>query len=369
MTNTTGGAPAGRRTSLLVRMGNAAREAGVVVRRIHLVVAIDRLLVRLLAAAPGRWVVKGGYANQLRRPDDARFTEDLDLKIDAAIETAPELLASGFAVDLADDFSYEVAAAPVPLEGPPGGGLRFVVVARLAGTELVRFKVAPDSPENRTCEDEAWAESEHESWLRTAAAGLRAAPDSGSGDRRFESFRPSQSHNMWASCSRRHTASGVIWPSAPPREGGHNMARAPDFPDSRAPDSRGLIVSERKRCATSGGTRAKQPKLSTVASAALSAVLTGQSRSQGRSVRRSVIDWESTPQSGLAIPLRTAAGSLPQPILRLTGMSAKRWIGPSRRHPGDLASDDHVLSSGNPQHGDCGAGRAQDHILLVVRRR
>ncbi len=122
-------------------MGNEARAAGVVARRIHLVVAIDRLLTRLLTGAPGRWVVKGGYANQLRRPDDARFTEDLDLRIDAAIETAPELLASGFGVDLADDFSHEVATAPTPLEGPPGGGLRFVVVARLAGTELVRFKV------------------------------------------------------------------------------------------------------------------------------------------------------------------------------------------------------------------------------------
>ncbi len=84
-------------------MGNAARDASVVPRRIHLVVAIDRLLVRLLAAAPGLWVVKGGYANLLRRPEDARFTEDLDLKIDAAIETAPELLAAGFAVDVADD--------------------------------------------------------------------------------------------------------------------------------------------------------------------------------------------------------------------------------------------------------------------------
>jgi predicted nucleotidyltransferase component of viral defense system len=141
MTKTTGATPAGRRASLIVRMSNAAREAGVVPRRIHLVVAIDRLLVRLLQAAPGQWVVKGGYANQLRRPVDARFTEDLDLRIDAAIETAPELFASGFAVDLGDDFSYEVASSPAPLDGPPGGGLRFVVVARLGGTELVRFKV------------------------------------------------------------------------------------------------------------------------------------------------------------------------------------------------------------------------------------
>jgi predicted nucleotidyltransferase component of viral defense system len=125
----------------MVRMLNAARDAGVIARRIHLVVAIDRLLARLLVATPGQWVVKGGYANQLRRPDEARFTEDLDLKIDAAIETAPELLASGLAVDLGDDFSYDVASSPAPLEGPSGGGLRFVVVARLAGTELVRFKV------------------------------------------------------------------------------------------------------------------------------------------------------------------------------------------------------------------------------------
>ncbi|MBI3745230.1 MAG: hypothetical protein HY264_01640 [Chloroflexi bacterium] len=76
--------------------------------------AIDRLLVRLLAAAPGRWVVIGGYANQPRRPNDARFTENLGLKIDAAIETAPELLASGFASDLADDHSYDVALRPAP---------------------------------------------------------------------------------------------------------------------------------------------------------------------------------------------------------------------------------------------------------------
>ena len=121
-------------------MSNAAREAGVVPRRIELVVAIDPFSSGCSGRA-GTIVVKGGYANQLRRADDARFTEDLDLKIDAAVETAPELLASGFLVDLGDDFSYEIAMSPGTLEGTPGGGLRFVVVARLAGTELVRFKV------------------------------------------------------------------------------------------------------------------------------------------------------------------------------------------------------------------------------------
>ena len=102
-----GSTPAGIRASLLARMTAEARRAGVPVRRIHLVVAIDRLLARLLEAVPpGSWVVKGGYANQLRRPEEARFTEDLDLKIEADIEEATGLLAAGFAIDLGDDFGY-----------------------------------------------------------------------------------------------------------------------------------------------------------------------------------------------------------------------------------------------------------------------
>ena len=123
-------------------MNNEARNAGVPVRRIHLVVAIDRFLARLLdAVPPGAWVVKGGYANQLRRPEAARFTDDLNLKIEAAIEEAPALLAAGFAIDLGDDFSYEATGPAAPLQGPPGGGLRFVVVVRLGGAQLVQFKV------------------------------------------------------------------------------------------------------------------------------------------------------------------------------------------------------------------------------------
>ena len=123
-------------------MNGEARRAGVPVHRIHLVVAIDRFLARLLDAAPhGSWVVKGGHANQLRRPDEARSTEDLDLRIEAAIEEATGLLAAGFAIDLGDDYGYEAAAAAAPLLGRPGGGLRFVVVVRVAGYPLVRFKV------------------------------------------------------------------------------------------------------------------------------------------------------------------------------------------------------------------------------------
>ena len=68
MTGATIGTPDGRRASLLVRMGNAARDAGVVPRRIHLVVAIDRLLVRLLEAAPAEVVPSStGRSRECRR--------------------------------------------------------------------------------------------------------------------------------------------------------------------------------------------------------------------------------------------------------------------------------------------------------------
>ena len=56
------------------------------------------------------------------------------------IDEATGLLAAGFAIDLGDDFAYEVATA-ASLQGPPGGGLRFLVVVRVAGSMLVQFKI------------------------------------------------------------------------------------------------------------------------------------------------------------------------------------------------------------------------------------
>jgi hypothetical protein len=111
-------------------------------RRVHLTVAADRLLLRLLATTTwGVWALKGGYANQLRRPQQARFTDDVDLRINAEIEHAPGMMSVAISHPLDDPFTFELAAPPQPLAGPPGGGLRFLVVARLVGEELVRFKV------------------------------------------------------------------------------------------------------------------------------------------------------------------------------------------------------------------------------------
>ena len=44
-------------------------------------VAFDRLLVRLAKSDPKAWVVKGGFALQLRLADRARTTKDIDLAV------------------------------------------------------------------------------------------------------------------------------------------------------------------------------------------------------------------------------------------------------------------------------------------------
>ncbi len=134
----------GRRTSLLALMRTVATDVGGPnpARRVHVIVAIDRYLHRLLKTTRwGTWIIKGGYANQVRHSREARTTEDVDLAIDADIETATEMLATAARVDLADLFAFELAGAPRVLVGPPGGGRRYLVVARLGGEELVRFKV------------------------------------------------------------------------------------------------------------------------------------------------------------------------------------------------------------------------------------
>ncbi len=111
--------------------------------------AFDRLLARLFARADAPWVLKGGYALELRIKE-ARATRDIDLAlretlgkargtplndaIFAALETAA-------ATDLEDFFSFTVAKAMMDLDGAPYGGARFPVDAQLDGRSFVKFHV------------------------------------------------------------------------------------------------------------------------------------------------------------------------------------------------------------------------------------
>lgn len=71
--------PAALRQALEARLGQEARDRGVDLARLRRRVLFERILIRLDAADPGRWVLKGGMALEVRLGNRARSTRDLDL--------------------------------------------------------------------------------------------------------------------------------------------------------------------------------------------------------------------------------------------------------------------------------------------------
>ena len=110
---------------------------GVSLDRLRRRVLFERIVARLLASEPGRWVVKGGMALEVRLSDDARLTKDLDLGLRDDVANGQELrdrLIEALSVDLDDD-GFVLAVGPVrQLMGDAEGVLtwRVSVAAYLA---------------------------------------------------------------------------------------------------------------------------------------------------------------------------------------------------------------------------------------------
>jgi predicted nucleotidyltransferase component of viral defense system len=77
------------RQSIEDRLRRAQVERGVDLVAVRRRIVFGRVLARLVHAEPGAWVLKGGVALQVRMPDRARTTRDLDLAVreDLADET------------------------------------------------------------------------------------------------------------------------------------------------------------------------------------------------------------------------------------------------------------------------------------------
>lgn len=98
-------------------------------------VAYERFLARLFALASDRWVLKGGYALELRLGGRARATKDLDFNAPPGSPQAwLEELRDAADLDLGDFFSFVIEdVRRGDLHGPPEGGQRFRVRADLPG--------------------------------------------------------------------------------------------------------------------------------------------------------------------------------------------------------------------------------------------
>ena len=96
------------RTALEQRLLTLAQQTGVPLVRLRKLVAFDRLLARLVAVAPNRWVLKGAVALHFRIGPQFRSTMDLDLgrHDDEQAATADFLLAQS--VDLGDYFRFAI---------------------------------------------------------------------------------------------------------------------------------------------------------------------------------------------------------------------------------------------------------------------
>jgi predicted nucleotidyltransferase component of viral defense system len=120
------------RASLEERLNAAAREGGRPVGRARKLVAFSRLLARLERVAPDRWILKGGFALELRLAGQARTTRDIDLDWKTSLEDATEVLIEAAALDLDDHFRFEIERIGQADLGA-GGGIRFRANALLAG--------------------------------------------------------------------------------------------------------------------------------------------------------------------------------------------------------------------------------------------
>jgi predicted nucleotidyltransferase component of viral defense system len=145
--------PAALRDGLEARLAVTARRSGADVGRLRRRVVFERLLVRLSADAEGHWVLKGGSALELRLPELARATRDLDLAIVEASDgrQVHSLLMDALTEDVQQDFFSFAVAPPRPLNADRGGrpGWRFPVEARLAARTFatVRLEVVARADE------------------------------------------------------------------------------------------------------------------------------------------------------------------------------------------------------------------------------
>jgi hypothetical protein len=123
-------------------------------QRLRRRVAFDRLLARLFVQTDPPWLLKGGYALELRLEDRARSTLDLDMSVPdperlqsptAAGEdvsyahTVYEYLQQAAERDFNDGFEFLISQPKEERTGAPGGGVRCSVEARLAGRTFAQF--------------------------------------------------------------------------------------------------------------------------------------------------------------------------------------------------------------------------------------
>jgi len=138
-----GTTPAGFRVQLLDRLRNRAREENVEPRRLQNRIAFERLLARIVEG--DHWILKGGFALELRYGWRHRPTKDIDLRTESpladALNRLREVLSRGQTIQQQDHFSFDLGEPGPEMQGAPGGAWRIPVTARVAGDVFTTFHI------------------------------------------------------------------------------------------------------------------------------------------------------------------------------------------------------------------------------------
>lgn len=127
------------RRALETRLLALSRDGGVSLVRLRKSVAFDRLLARLFAVAPYRWVLKGGVALDYRLGTRARTTMDIDLAGSGGEDAATADLVATQDLDLGDHFSFAIERTAKLDLLVEGSAVRYHVRADLAGRLFEEF--------------------------------------------------------------------------------------------------------------------------------------------------------------------------------------------------------------------------------------
>lgn len=131
------------RIALEVRLKMTAQTEGIDLQRLRRQVSFDRLLARLFSEQNAPWLLKGGYAMELRIRT-ARTTKDIDLSLPVDATSGRkgrvlEHLQTSAARDLTDFFVFSIGQPMMGLDAAPEGGARYPVSALLAGRVFTKF--------------------------------------------------------------------------------------------------------------------------------------------------------------------------------------------------------------------------------------
>lgn len=135
------------RQAIEARLRPEADRRAVSVNDLRLRFVMERMLARIFTAANPPWLLKGGFAMDLRYRPMARTTRDIDLSVAYARPgaLAPRLtsvrdeLQAAVDLDPGDFLVFRIGMAKGALPGGPEGGGRFPVEALLAGRVYARF--------------------------------------------------------------------------------------------------------------------------------------------------------------------------------------------------------------------------------------